>query len=73
MVRRDLLLFLLNVLGNLILKLGGVGFLASRMGDLGFRGDKLWSLPQTRQRIAIVGPTVKCCTYLGFQSLLCSL
>ena len=56
MVRRDLLLFLLNILGNLLLEFGGVGFLASRMGDLGFRGYELWFLLQTRQKIAKEGP-----------------
>ena len=56
MVRRDLLLFLLNILGNLLLEFGGIGFLASRVGDLGFRGDELWFLLQTREQIAKVGP-----------------
>ena len=56
MVRRDLLLFLLNILGNLLLEFGGVGFLASRVGNLGFRGYELWFLLQTRQKTAKVGP-----------------
>ena len=48
MVRGNLLLFLLNISGNLFLEFCGVGLLASRVRDLGFRGDKLRSLLQTR-------------------------
>ena len=44
MVRCDLLLFLLNIFGNLFLEFCRVGFLASRMRDLGFRSDELRSL-----------------------------
>jgi hypothetical protein len=51
MVRRNLLLFPLNIFGDLFLQFGGVGLLASRMGDLGFRGDELRSLFQSHQRI----------------------
>jgi hypothetical protein len=56
MIRCDFLLFLLAILGNLFHQLGGVGLLASCMGDLGFRGDKLWSLFQIRQESPKVRP-----------------
>ena len=46
-VRCDLLLFLLDVFGNLFHQFGRVGLLPGRMGDLRFRGDELWSLFRT--------------------------
>ena len=56
MVRCDLLLLLLGILSNLFHQLGGVGLLAGRMGDLRFRGDKLWFLFQVRQQTLEVCP-----------------